>query len=96
MCGFVVVVLNIQSLVKHVDKLKDFVKNCKPDLVYLSESHVTDDILDVDIAIGNYHLLILNSNSRFTGGICMYVCKEYSATVTEEFLLNKITWARSQ
>ncbi|RWS02969.1 endonuclease-reverse transcriptase-like protein, partial [Dinothrombium tinctorium] len=45
----------------------------RPEIILLSETHVTSDINDNEVFITNYKFLRCNSNSRHTGGVAAYV-----------------------
>lgn len=42
-----------------------------------SETHLTDDILDIEIKIKGYTILRTNSKSKRTGGVCVFVKKNF-------------------
>lgn len=64
-----IIVLNIQSLIAHMDEIKYFIAINNPAAVCLTESRVTSDIEDYEINVNNYEMVRLNSESRFTGGL---------------------------
>jgi len=64
---------NCQSLVANIEFYAEMCLQRKPKILMLSETHVTDDILNSEINIDNYDLIRCNSNSRHTGGVVMYV-----------------------
>jgi hypothetical protein len=49
-----------------------FCDKFKPQILMLSETCVTEDIFDSEIAIIGYNLLRCDSNSRHTGGLAVY------------------------
>lgn len=53
-----------------------FVYECKPLVLCLTETHVTEEIEDVECEINGYNHSRCNSNSRHTGGVIIYVRKE--------------------
>lgn len=48
------------------------VKNKKPSLILLSETHLTKDIEDSEVNIKGYKLLRCDSTSKHTGGVAIY------------------------
>jgi hypothetical protein len=65
--------LNIRSLIFHFEELKLLVMDKNPKIVLLSETRVTNDIEECEIAINGYKILRCNSLSRHTGGVIMYL-----------------------
>lgn len=66
---------NIQSLTAHIDELDQFVASSNPDVMCVTETHVTEEIEDQEIRIANYDTVRVNSKSRYTGGVIFYVKK---------------------
>lgn len=73
--------LNIQSLVANVIRLQIYVQSIKPDIILLSETHVTEEITDHEIHIDGYELIRVNSSSRHTGGCVIYIKSHIHYTV---------------
>ena len=65
--------LNIQSLNKHKNELEQLVYEKKPLVVVLSETRITEDFLSYEIDLIGYKSFVCYSNSRFTGGVIIYV-----------------------
>ena len=45
----------------------------KPHILCLSETHITNDILENEIQIDGYNAVRCDSNSRHTGGVILYI-----------------------
>ena len=48
--------LNINGLLSHVDELRDFIDDNRPDIICINETKIDDKIHDSDIEIDNYLL----------------------------------------
>lgn len=82
--------LNAQSLVKNRDSIEIFANKYNPELIFLSETHVTTDIEDCEININGYETIRCDSHSRFTGGVVIFVKKhiKYSVVFNKNFVNN--------
>lgn len=58
----------------------------------LSETHITEDIMDCEINIKGYDLLRCNSHSRHTGGVIFYVKKNVRFKMLKNFNIDKELW----
>lgn len=65
--------INIQGLPSHFDQLLYFVERKMPLILCITETHITEDIEDIELNIDNYCMLRCNSNSRHTGGVIAYI-----------------------
>ncbi|KAK9759293.1 7tm Chemosensory receptor [Popillia japonica] len=61
------------SLIANFELIQIAIEKYNPVIVMLSETHVTEEILDSEISIKGYNILRCNSYSRHTGGVIMYV-----------------------
>lgn len=64
----------------------------KPLALCLTETHITEDILDQELIIENYNVYRCNSNSKHTGGILLYVYQEISVKLIENMAKNYEYW----
>nr|CAI5837379.1 unnamed protein product [Callosobruchus analis] len=78
-----VLYLNSEGLSKNFDEISYLVTQIKPFVVCLSETHITNDILDNEICIQNYSLVRCNSSSRHTGGVIIYVNNNCTFNILE-------------
>ena len=72
--GLKIFCLNVNSLMKHLDKIRISVDEKKPHILYLNETKIDGSIADDDIDIENYALNRKNRNC-FRGGVAIYVHK---------------------
>lgn len=73
--------------------MENFINISQPDVICLSETHVTEDIFDHEIEINNYNCLRTDSNNRRTGGVCTYIKKQlkYKLLLSIDNITDK-TW----
>jgi len=65
---------NAQSLMAHKDEIQHQVmKKLNPAFIALSESRLTPEIGDCEINVTGYSVVRCNAESRFTGGVALYV-----------------------
>lgn len=85
--------VNCQGLTTNFPKLEILVSKCKPNLIFVSETHLTDVIEDCEIQLSNYNHVRCDSNSRHTGGVIIYLKSnlEYNVHHSEVFSENN-TW----
>lgn len=86
--------LKAQSFVKNKHDIELFLLKSKAAVLILNETHVTEDLGDEEIAIGNYNLIRLDSNSRHTGGVICYVMKDVCFQAIDKIFLDLCTWIR--
>ena len=68
-----VMCLNIQSVLPHMDELRMNIKTINPDIICLSETRTTEEIEDFEIRITDYNLIRVDSKNRHTGGVIIYI-----------------------
>lgn len=66
-------VLNVCGFLRCKDELENWVCSIRPDILCLTETHVTSDISDHEIYIKNYNASRTDSNTHRTGGVLIYV-----------------------
>jgi len=65
---------NAQSLLAHKEEIQHLImKKINPAIVALTESRLTEEIDDSEINMTGYNMIRCDSDSRFTGGVTMYV-----------------------
>ena len=84
--------LNSQSLIKHHDEIKYFIEVNNPLVMCLTESHVTSEIDDFEIAVTNYNIERVNSESRHTGGVIFYIRSDIKYSVCFNTAIEKNLW----
>lgn len=83
--------INVRSLPKNYDDVGVVVRNRKPNLVFLSETRLTEDIENKEVNIKQYKLLRCDSHTRATGGVAMYVKRGVNyEVVSNECIVNNM------
>jgi hypothetical protein len=67
------VYLNAQGQVSNQSEIEILIKESKPSIVCLTETHVTENVFDSELGVKNYSLVRNNSNSSHTGGMSIYI-----------------------
>lgn len=65
--------MNAQGLLSHVEEIQQLFQDENPFVVCVSETHLTADMADDEIAMPGYNLVNCYSNSRHTGGTTIYI-----------------------
>lgn len=52
------------------------IRNKKPDICFLNETHLTEDCDINDLRINGYNFISCNSSSKRTGGVCVFINKK--------------------
>ncbi|CAG5109263.1 Protein of unknown function [Cotesia congregata] len=88
-----IVMLNICGLIYHKDELNSWINITKPDLICLTETHISEDVLDCELNIDNYNFSRTNTLNKRTGGVITYIKKSISfiTLVTSDELIQG-TW----
>ncbi len=61
----------------------------------MSETRLTDDILDSEVNIKNYKLMRCDSHSRHTGGVAIYIKNRLSCSIVHNVNFQNIVWILS-
>lgn len=64
---------NICGLRNNFDELKLVIRKRKPDVIFLNETHLTDDCDISDLKIINYECIHCKSFSKHTGGVSVFI-----------------------
>ena len=70
--GFKTANLNVNSLLKHIDEIKDLLFNMPFDILAINESKIDNSIPDTEISIPGYNLIRKDRN-RAGGGVVLYI-----------------------
>jgi len=75
MRGFKLTYLNIASLPKHIDELRDLLSDNPLDILSINEMRLDDSVSDDEVYIPGYDIVCRDRehNGRFGGGVCIYV-----------------------
>ena len=73
--GFVMVSLDINSLLAHIDDLRIFVTDSKIDLLAINQTKLDGSIGDSEISLPGFEVVRrdLPVNGRCGGGVCIYL-----------------------
>ena len=70
--------INAQSLLANMDEICLLINERKPDILCVSETWLTSDILDQHIAIPNFNVYRYDKGRG--GGVCIYVTDNLNVT----------------
>lgn len=87
--------MNVSSLPAHVDEVHEFLMRKKPLVVMLSETCMTEEIIDNEIDCEGYKSFRNDSHSRYTGGCCIYVRDDVKAEMWVSSTLKEKVWILS-
>lgn len=84
--------LNSSSLTAHFDEIYQLTLRKSPLVIALSETCLTENILDKEINIQGYRLERVNSDSRKTGGATLYIREDAKILTTNQICKQKNYW----
>lgn len=64
-----IVYLNCQGFLNNKDEILLLIRNWKPKVILMSETHVTDDISESELKIEGYRIELCKSTNKRTGGV---------------------------
>lgn len=67
--------MNVCGLLRCKDEFENWIISIRPDIICITETHVTSDIPDNEIALKNYNVSRTDSDNHRTGGVLTYVKK---------------------
>lgn len=67
-------------------------KEWKPEIVCLTETHITEEINDFEIDINNYNLVRCNTCNKRTGGVLTYIKKNIQFEEITNKSMEQIAW----
>lgn len=68
-----VLLLNAQGFIKNKEEIVKLINEKKPKIMCLTETHITEDIGEFEIAIENYRVVRTNTENNRTGGVLTYI-----------------------
>ena len=73
--GLVIALLNINSLLAHIDELRIFMSGSKIDILAINETKLDSDINDNEIELSGFEIVRndRSTNGRSGGGVCIYL-----------------------
>lgn len=77
---------------KHKDQVVSDIVCYNPSMILLSESRTTEDMQDSELSIDNYEVVRVDSNSRYTGGVLLFLKKGVKFTILKKYVLETNYW----
>ncbi len=69
------------------------INELKPAVVCISETHITEEISEVEVEIPGYAHVTSNSNSRHTGGVIIYILQDLKYKILTNVSIDYEYWA---
>lgn len=82
----------MQSVTAHFDEIEHFINSENPLILCLTETHLTENIDDREVIIENYNLVRLDSLSRATGGVLLYIKNHLKFVVDKTYVMQMNYW----
>lgn len=86
------VMLNIQGLTGNFAEIEELVLKSQYNFIILTETHITENIDLGEISIDGYNLYLCYSNSRYTGGVAVYVSKMLKSEFSNILAIENKLW----
>lgn len=80
---------NAQGLMTNIEEFRKLCEEKDPDVLLLSETHITEDHQNAEINIADYNIVRCNSKSKHTGGVIAYVKNNLNFTIIDNFAVSK-------
>ena len=73
--GMVIVCLNINSLVAHIDELRIYINSARIDILCINETKLDQTIFDHEVCLPGFDIIRRDRsvNGRYGGGVCIYI-----------------------
>lgn len=84
--------LNAQSFLCNKYEIVRLVDEVQPYILCLSETRVTEDVLNVEVDIKNYECVRCNSENRYTGGVLVFIRKDVNFEIVNIISKVKNYW----
>lgn len=68
---------NLCGAINNLNSVRCVIKKHKPLLLFMSETHLTNDVQDFEISCDGYQIIRCDSHSKRTGGVLIYIKKKY-------------------
>lgn len=75
--------LNTQGFLTHKDEIEKLTNEIRPKILCLTETHVHEEVSDVEISIRNYNIVRTNTKNSRTGGVLTYIKKKMNYRIIE-------------
>lgn len=89
-----IIYVNIQSIIANKEELIIKILCYTPVLILLSESRNTQDIEDAELSLPNYQTVRCDSDSRYTGGVILYVRLDMNYSIYKSFICDSNYWCK--
>lgn len=86
--------MNIQSAISHMDDIIYNIACYNPNIILLSESRTTMDMVNSELQIQNYNIVRCDSSNRHTGGVLFYIKQCISFSVIKSLILDGNYWCK--
>lgn len=83
--------MNVQGLLNNFNELEVLINEANFDWICLSETHLKDED-DSEISIKGYNIIRCDSSSKHTGGVAMFVKKEWQYEILNNVAIDKDIW----
>lgn len=87
-----IICTNAQGLINNLDHVKLYEFLYSVDIFCLTETHLTECVEDSEISLGNFNLVRCDSTSSHTGGVIIYVHKNYKFKVENIRTIKMCLW----
>lgn len=84
--------LNGRSLIANKDEILHFLTTRNSTILCVSEARTTEDIEDWEIGAKGYNLVRCDSDSRFTGGVVVYIKSGVNFKIKEKYAVQRGYW----
>lgn len=89
-----IIYLNCSSYLAHKDQIIADIFSFNPVVVVLSETRCTADVEDSELQICGYYVVRCDSNSRYTGGVLVYIKHGAEYSLTGNYVLDFNYWCQ--
>lgn len=79
---------NACSVLSHLSQVREILKDRRPVALFLSETHITEEIDDFEVYCTGNNLERCDSNSRHTGGVMVYVREDIRFNVVTMLIIS--------
>lgn len=87
--------INARSVTANLCEIEILCANRKPKILFCSEARITNEIVQSEYKIDGYTPVVCHAQSRFTGGVIIYVNNSLKFKVIENIHKEKVMWCLS-
>lgn len=87
----VLIYINARSVMCNLNHIEIMINHVKPMLIFCTEARITNEICD-EVNIDGYSNVICSSESRFTGGVSIYIIKNIQFKIVFMKSIDKNIW----